>query len=323
MSAKNPLLIAEIKAQFEKYLSIPESHIHLKPLSPGLTSQSFRVDINQHPTYVIRVPAQHSHQHGINRKTEAAYAKTAAKLGIGFEVIDYWPAEERLITKFVAGQHLETMDEIEPSLLYVILETLFKLHNGPHPSDAGYFYVFDAIRLSIQRAKEFNVNLPYETQEALEQLNNIESAIKTRKTILRPCHNDLLPGNFLEHKDDLFLLDWEYAGSGDIFFDLGNLSVNFELSDEGSHRLLEGYFEQYNEADFAHFQLMRMVSDAREAFWSFLQSAIPTIDNDYIGYGKTYLLQFLNDTNSNVFTESLKNVRKTPIPTPPIYVTNP
>ena len=48
-------------------------------------------------------------------------------------------------------------------------------------------------------------------------------------TPLVPCHNDLLPGNVLFADDRVWLLDFEYAGMNDVFFDLGNLSVNSEL----------------------------------------------------------------------------------------------
>ena len=41
-----------------------------------------------------------------------------------------------------------------------------------------------------------------------------------------PCHNDLLTANFLDDGSRLRILDWEYAGMGDRFFDLGNFSTN-------------------------------------------------------------------------------------------------
>ena len=44
-----------------------------------------------------------------------------------------------------------------------------------------------------------------------------------------PCHNDLLPANFLRDGDALRIIDWEYAGMNDRYFDLGNLAVNNEL----------------------------------------------------------------------------------------------
>ena len=54
-----------------------------------------------------------------------------------------------------------------------------------------------------------------------------------------PCHNDLLPANFLRGEDRIVIVDWEYAGMGDRFFDLGNLAVNNEFGEEDEDRLLE------------------------------------------------------------------------------------
>jgi thiamine kinase-like enzyme len=44
-------------------------------------------------------------------------------------------------------------------------------------------------------------------------------------------HNDLLNANFLLDGDHTWIVDYEYAGMGDPFFDLGNLSVNNGLDD--------------------------------------------------------------------------------------------
>ena len=48
---------------------------------------------------------------------------------------------------------------------------------------------------------------------------------------LRPCHNDLLNANFIDDGARIRIIDWEYAGMGDPFFDLGNFSINHELTD--------------------------------------------------------------------------------------------
>ena len=46
----------------------------------------------------------------------------------------------------------------------------------------------------------------------------------------RPCHNDLLTANFIDDGTRIRIVDWEYAGMGDVFFDLANFSVNNGLS---------------------------------------------------------------------------------------------
>ena len=56
-----------------------------------------------------------------------------------------------------------------------------------------------------------------------------------------PCHNDLLNANFIDDGERLRIVDWEYAGMGDPFFDLGNFSINHELPPEADEALLRAY----------------------------------------------------------------------------------
>ena len=42
--------------------------------------------------------------------------------------------------------------------------------------------------------------------------------------------------------DRVMIVDYEYAGMGDISFDLGNLSVNNEFDEDADLTLLESYF---------------------------------------------------------------------------------
>ena len=76
-----------------------------------------------------------------------------------------------------------------------------------------------------------------------------------------PCHNDLLTANFLDGGDRLWIVDWEYAGMGDRFFDLGNLAVNNGFADEDEERLLTEYFGRAPAAaELASLRLMRLMA---------------------------------------------------------------
>ena len=56
------------------------------------------------------------------------------------------------------------------------------------------------------------------------------------------CHDDLLAANFLRCADGIRIVDWEYAGMGDRYFDLGNFAVNNELDAGQEAALLDAYF---------------------------------------------------------------------------------
>ena len=55
-----------------------------------------------------------------------------------------------------------------------------------------------------------------------------------------PCHNDLLTANFLHDGERVRIVDWEYAGMGDRYFDLGNLSVNNGFAEDDDERAARG-----------------------------------------------------------------------------------
>ena len=58
---------------------------------------------------------------------------------------------------------------------------------------------------------------------------------------LRPCHNDFLPGNLIDDGARMRIVDWEYAGMGDPFFDLGNFCINNDLTPDEDEAFLAAY----------------------------------------------------------------------------------
>ena len=73
------------------------------------------------------------------------------------------------------------------------------------------------------------------------------------------------------------LIDWEYAGMGDRWFDLGNFAVNNELDDDQEAPLLEAYFgEPPDDRRRATLKLFRFMSDFREGMWGVVQRVCPS-----------------------------------------------
>jgi thiamine kinase-like enzyme len=103
-----------------------------------------------------------------------------------------------------------------------------------------------------------------------------------------PCHNDLLGANVLDDGARLWIVDWDYAGMGDRFFDLANLSVNNGFSEADDAALLDAY-SACTPARFAALRLMRIVSDLREAMWGVLQGVISDLDFDFAAYADEHL----------------------------------
>jgi thiamine kinase-like enzyme len=92
----------------------------------------------------------------------------------------------------------------------------------------------------------------------------------------------------------VWLLDYEYAGMGDPFFDLGDLAAANDLpeADEGS--LLSAYLGEVTDGARARLALMRIVSEFREAAWALVQQAISPLAIDFAGHADAALARCLN-----------------------------
>ncbi|HET8785021.1 MAG TPA: phosphotransferase, partial [Candidatus Limnocylindrales bacterium] len=133
----------------------------------------------------------------------------------------------------------------------------------------------------------------------------IELAFLTAPVERRPCHNDLLNANFIDDGQRIRIVDWEYAGMGDPFFDLGNFSINHELDADADAALLEAYAGEVRPADLARITLMRVVSDFREAMWGVLQQGISTLDVDFVAYAADHFDRLLTVASRPAFERAL------------------
>jgi thiamine kinase-like enzyme len=155
--------------------------------------------------------------------------------------------------------------------------------------------------------------MPPPAYERLHQVSrHIERAFAATPTAPVPCHNDLLPANVLFSGDRVWLLDYEYAGMNDVFFDLANLSVNSSFSRDADQELLELYFGAVTPSRWARLQLMKVMSDFREGMWGVVQQAISSLDTDFRSYARDHLDRCERLAGSAEFAEWLDDARDDP-----------
>ena len=116
-----------------------------------------------------------------------------------------------------------------------------------------------------------------------------------------PCHNDLLALNFIDDGSRIWIVDWEYAGMGDAYFDLANFAVNNELDEDGERALLAAY----GGGDPAALTVMRFMSDFREAMWGVVQQGISELDVDFVAYAKSHFERLQRTAADLRFREAL------------------
>lgn len=87
-------------------------------------------------------------------------------------------------------------------------------------------------------------------KESLKVLKIIQKYKK--KLVL--THHDLNPKNIIFYKNNIKIIDWEYAGVNDRFFDLASICVEFNLNTKKEKLLIKYYFKNKN---FIHFLKLR------------------------------------------------------------------
>ena len=274
------------------------------PLSGGITNQNYRVDLPS-GAFVLRIAGQGTRVLGIDRRREQRCAAIAASLGIGAEVVHFLPDEEVLVTRFLPGDTLTAAEAGDASRLPRIMTAMQRYHRGP--AFPGTFSPFATVRSYHQLALERGVTFPAVLPRVLALMDQIEAALLPRARIV-PCHNDLLAANFIDDGQTIYILDWEYAGMGDLFFDLGNYAVNQMFEEQRCELLLREYFGEARPDDLCHLHLMRLASDLREAFWGFLQAGVSSLDFDYRAYGQRHVDRFLSNVEASPFERWLKEV---------------
>jgi thiamine kinase-like enzyme len=278
----------------------PGRDARVEVLGGGITNHNLKVDVDGE-TFVLRVAGKDTGLLGIDRSVELAATEAAAALGIGPEVVAFVEPEGWLVTRFVEGA-IPSMDRMrEPAMLGRVAGALRAFHGGgPIP---GIFDSFRVVETYRQTALDRGGAVP----EAYEWAHAIATAIESRRSadLHVPCHNDLLNANFLEHADRLWIVDWEYAGMGDRFFDLANFSINHELDDDASRAFLEAYFGELRGEDLEALTLMRFMSDFREAMWGVVQSAVSELDFDFEAYAAEHFDRLERTAEGPAFVAAL------------------
>lgn len=255
----------------------------VEPLGGGITNHNFEVELDD-GRVVLRIGGKDTALLGIDRSVEHAASQIAARIGLGPEVVLFDEAEGFLVTHYIDGSPLSVEEARLPRALNRIAILLRRLHDGPTIPGR-----FDSFRV-VEEYRATAVAHGVEPPDAYDAAKAIAERIEPlrRDQPLSPCHNDLLNANFIAQGERIWIVDWEYAGMGDRFFDLANFSTNHELDEAGADELLRGYFGDARDDDRRALRLMRFMSDFREAMWGVVQQAISELDFDFARYARDH-----------------------------------
>jgi len=278
------------------------------PLEGGITNRNYLVTLGG-KRYVIRVPGKDTSLLGIDRSAEREANENAARVGVAPRVVAQLDDPACLVTEFVECEEMKPEDLREPEKMKAVMSSLREVHESGAalPSSFDSFRVVEEYR---ETAEGRGGEIPNAYAEAHAQASRIEAALSGPEHDPVPCHNDLLAGNFLRGAERIWIVDWEYAGMGDRYFDLANFAINNELSKDQHPELLADYFdEEASPRRLATLRLMLFMSDFREAMWGVVQTVASDLDVDFEEYAANHFKRMRETAANPRFEEWLEEAR--------------
>jgi thiamine kinase-like enzyme len=277
----------------------PDEEASIEVLGGGLTNHNYKVTLSGGDAYVLRIAGRDTHLLGIDRSVEHEASLAAAAAGVGPPVVAF--VQGCLVTRFIAGEIPAIEQMRSPDRLGRVAEALRAVHAAPEI--AGEFDSFRIVEAYRDTVLAHGGRVPDRFADAAALASRIE---RTREGAPRRlCHNDLLNANFIDDGTAMRIVDWEYAGMGDAFFDLANFAINHELDHAQSRMLLEAYAGEARAEDERALVLMRFMSDFREAMWGVVQTAVSELDADFGAYASEHFDRLERTAASPAFREAL------------------
>jgi thiamine kinase len=203
-------------------------------LSDGPTNASYLLE-QAGAQYVLRLDKPGALELGLNRSNEKQVCKVVAEAGLAPEPLYFDPVAGIYLRRYLPGRSWVVADLDSPGKM----ERLARLLRGLH-SLAPVGAMFDP----LTAARRYAARLGSEQSRAiLLRLEKLMQQLVADQSDPALCHNDLVCHNVLEG-ERLMLIDWEYAGIGDPFFDLAVVVQHHQLDAKSAHGFLNAYLGQ-------------------------------------------------------------------------------
>src|SRR5262245_11309739 len=166
-------------------------------------------------------------------------ARAAHAAGFAPEV--QYAAPGVMVTAYLGARTLTGEDVRAEAARIAGLMRRFHVEMPTHISGPGFmFWVFHVIRDYARALEAGGSRMTAELPAYLALADELERVQAPLPIIF--SHNDLLPANFLDDGERLWLIDFEYAGFSTAMFDLAGAASNAGMNAEESEALLTAYF---------------------------------------------------------------------------------
>jgi thiamine kinase-like enzyme len=246
----------------------------VEPLQ-GLTNTNYAVIVDGEQ-FVLRISGPNANRLGIDRDLEYQALRMASEKGIAPQVFHCILPQGHLVTRYIHGRHLDLESYRTKENIQRIVRQVKHLHELP--AVEAEFSTFQRVELFTSQVQSMGVPLPPGFDEMVKKMEAIkEQQARDSDPWRRFCHNDLFCVNVIDDGRIRFI-DWEFAGMGDIYYDLATLTYAYDSVDTLSPALqaymLECYFGEVKSQNLFRLMGMKYMVMFFSAMWSLLQQGL-------------------------------------------------
>ena len=207
----------------------------IRPLRRSSLAHSWLVECGGERA-VLRIDQPAAVPMGLDRAAEFARLEAVAAAGLGPAPIAADPARGLLLRRHIEGGAWQVGDLRQPPNLVQAAALLRRVHSAQIVAPA----------LDLGAAVERYARLAGQgVAPEAAATRRLLSRCRDPQAPLVFCHNDPVADNFVAGQGatgQLWLIDWEYSGFNELWFDLAVVLVHHELSPAAAEPLLKAYF---------------------------------------------------------------------------------
>ena len=243
----------------------------LEPLG-GLNNNNYKA-IYCNKTYFIRLcePSLFN----INRENELEVINKASFLNLCPIPIYFNVKTGNMVSKWINGTMPTEFEFNSESFLNNLCSTLKKFHLKDCQTT---FNPFKEIRNRIILCIDLKLTLPTYIHSLTSKLSIFEEELESNK-LLGLCHNDLNVSNIIMSKNNLYIIDYEFSATCDVFFDLATVAWLQDYN--GRVNLLKSYFGYFTSKDYEKLLKYIYIVKLQNALWSLIKSSNSLSNYDY------------------------------------------
>ncbi|MCG5220133.1 choline/ethanolamine kinase family protein [Streptosporangium sp. KLBMP 9127] len=283
----------------------------------GLSHRIARVDSGDGQSWLMRVLDPRVSEAGLGIPLEQEIANTiqAASTGVGPRVVHRLPGRPVLLLEFIDGRTLDAPSVRDPTMIPLIADACRRLHAGAR--FANDFSIFRKLEELLALCRTHGLPVPAGYTDRLPVVAEIERALAAHPLPAVPCHNDLLPENFIAAGDVVRIVDYQLSGNNDPAFELGDIAAEADYHPDLTDRLARAYFGEPDRLLLARVRLFLIMSNITWTLWfsvhhGLLKDQAAAADFDYAAEAADKFRQAGRDLDDPGFGRLLDDVRGLP-----------